>query len=232
MKIIGHRGAAGLALENTIEAIRAARKAGVDAIEFDIRVSTDGELVLSHDASLERTHGFDKKVRHMHSREIRSVRSPEGNRVPTLAEAVAAAKETPLVIEGKSEDWPELLATFILSRKLKNCTVISFNHQALAKFRELCPTVPTLVLEHRNPFDAINAARTYKFDGIDINYWTLSPLSYWLAKRHNLRIVVFTVNKPWVGRFLRVLYPSIAITTNVPHKLQFLRVSPRMLLKK
>lgn len=223
MKIIGHRGAAGLAPENTIPSIKAAIASGVDAIEFDIRATSDGELVLSHDASLERTHGYDKKVHNMHSSEVKTVRSKEGNSVPTLNEALKAAGTTPLFIEGKSGNWAMPLANLLRKKSINMITVISFNHQELHAFHELMPNIKVLVLEHRNPFDAINAARVYGFDGIDVNYWTLSPLSYWLARRHGLEIAVFTVNKPWIGSFLRVLYPNIAITTNVPHKLQFLR---------
>lgn len=230
MKIIGHRGAAGLAPENTIASIKAAIRSGVDAIEFDVRATKDHELVLSHDASLERTHGVDKKVRHMSASEVRTVRSTIGHSVPTLTEAVSAAGSTPLYIEGKSGDWARPLAKFLHSHPARSrCTVISFNHQELHAFHQLEPKIRVLVLEHRNPFDAINAARVYDFDGIDINYWTLSPLSYWLARRHKLDIVVFTVNKPWIGSFLRILFPAIALTTNVPNKLQFLR--PKRLRK-
>jgi glycerophosphoryl diester phosphodiesterase len=57
MQVIGHRGAAALAPENTWESFDVALQIGVDAIETDIRATRDGELVLIHDASLERTTG-------------------------------------------------------------------------------------------------------------------------------------------------------------------------------
>lgn len=52
MKIIGHRGAAALAPENTLASIKAASDAGVDLIEVDVRVTADGITVLCHDAKL------------------------------------------------------------------------------------------------------------------------------------------------------------------------------------
>ncbi len=225
MKIIGHRGAAGLALENTVSAITAGVQAGVDAIEIDVRATKDDRLVLSHDATLERTHGLARKIRHMHSDEISSVRSDQGHHVATLAQAVEAAGNTPLFIEGKSGDWVQPLVDFLRERPqvAKRSTVISFNRDELALFHQAMPEVRVLVLELQNSFDAIAAARLYGFDGIDVNYWTLNPLSYWLAKRHGLDVVVFTVNKPLVARFLRFLFPRVAVTTNVPHLLQFLR---------
>ncbi len=224
MKIIGHRGAAGLAPENTIPAIKAGLQAGVDAIEVDVRLTADKHLVLSHDASLERTHGVDVKVNRTTHSDVKDIRSKLGHHVPTLVEVLKFTGDTPLYIEGKNGDWAKALSALLKKQKnTDRISVISFNHQALSEFRTLSPRINTFVLEHRNPFDAITAARIYGFDGIDINYWTLNPLTYWLAKRHELDVVVFTVNKPWVASFLRVLYPKISITTDVPHKMQFLR---------
>ena len=56
MLVIGHRGAAGLAPENTIEALRAGVKAGADMLEFDIRLTKDNITVLVHDFLTLRTH--------------------------------------------------------------------------------------------------------------------------------------------------------------------------------
>jgi len=52
---IGHRGAAGLAPENTLAALRAAARAGAAMVEFDVRLSADGRPVLFHDDDLDRT---------------------------------------------------------------------------------------------------------------------------------------------------------------------------------
>ncbi len=56
MLIISHRGAAGLAPENTIEALRAGLKAGADILEIDVRLTSDGIPVLMHDFLALRTH--------------------------------------------------------------------------------------------------------------------------------------------------------------------------------
>ena len=52
VQIIGHRGAAGLAPENTLAAFKRACEIGVDAVELDVLVSADGELVVHHDFKL------------------------------------------------------------------------------------------------------------------------------------------------------------------------------------
>ena len=63
IRIVGHRGAAGLAVENTMPAFRQAALAGADAIEADARLSRDGQVVLLHDERLERTTGRSGRAR-------------------------------------------------------------------------------------------------------------------------------------------------------------------------
>ncbi len=62
MKIIGHRGVAGLALENTLPGLELARLLGVDAIEFDVRMTNDEHIVLCHDNSLSRVADSSEKL--------------------------------------------------------------------------------------------------------------------------------------------------------------------------
>jgi glycerophosphoryl diester phosphodiesterase len=224
MKLIGHRGAASITAENTIASILAAKKAGVDAIEFDIRLTKDHQFVLVHDADLERTHNIDQKVSNLSLDEISKIVSLSGHKIPSLEQALKACGDTPAVIEAKGNHWASYLHDAIGDHPAKHISsVISFNHHELHAFAKYQTGIPTYVLEHRNSFDAINAARVYKFNGIDINFWSLNPLTYFLAKRHNLRIIVFTVDKPWIARMLKFLYPEVDITTNVPQKMQHLR---------
>lgn len=231
MRIIGHRGAPSLAPENSIRSIKAAIAAGVDAIEFDIRLSKDGKLFLCHDPTLERTHDISERIAHLTSAQISKIKGPgsKGDKIPSLAEALTACKSTPVIIEPKGGKWAKPLARAIAKHpNVSKFSVIAFNHHELFKFSELCPEVPVLVLENNNSFDAINAARVYGFDGIDVNYWTLNPLAYYLAKRHSLEVVVYTVDRPWVAKLFRKIYPSVSITTNVPQNMQSLRQSSKV----
>lgn len=226
MRVIGHRGAASLAPENSIRSIEAAVKAGVDAIEFDIRLSKDGKLYLCHDPTLERTHDINEHIANLTAKQLSRIKGADGDHVPTLNEALKACGQTQVIIEAKSTDWAKALTKALAKHPNRALlTVISLSHHELAVFRNLCPDIPVYVIEHNNPFDAINAARLYNFDGIDINHWTLNPLAYHLAKRHNIKIITYTVDKPWVAKLIRKLYPEVDITTNRPQDLQFLRVA-------
>ena len=60
--IIGHRGAKGLAPENTLPAFRAGIAAGADGVEFDVQRTVDGHLVVFHDDDLKRLAGVDGRI--------------------------------------------------------------------------------------------------------------------------------------------------------------------------
>ena len=60
--IIGHRGAKGLAPENTLPAFRAGIDAGADGVEFDVQRTVDGHLVVFHDDDLKRLAGVDGRI--------------------------------------------------------------------------------------------------------------------------------------------------------------------------
>ena len=228
MKIIGHRGAAGLAPENTLAGIEAAIKAGVDAVEFDIRKTADNVLVLCHDKSLLRTHGVDIDITESTYDDIKLIISPAGNKVPTLEQALKLTGEVPVLIEGKGEGWASALAKFLIDRPNKELiTVISFHHQELFIFGQKCPGIKLYACENYNAMDALNSARLFGFEGIDVNFWVMNPLVYWLCKRHALETTVYTLDWPWVAQIFHWLYPSLAITTNFPNKLQFLRKKQR-----
>lgn len=224
MKIIGHRGAAGLALENTLESLDAGIKAGADAVEFDTWLTKDGHLVLSHDVHTGRVSSTGLSIPHTDFKKLREIKLHNGERIVTFKEAMKTAGKTPVVIDAKGKDWAHPLAEALGDTgHASKVTVIALNHPELFEFSKLRPDLPTYALDFWSPFKAMQAARQWKFTGIDISFWLLNPLTYWLARWHNLKVIVFTVDHVWLAKFLRFLYPGIDITTNRPDKLQVLR---------
>lgn len=219
MKIIGHRGAAGLAPENTIKAIKAGLAAGADGVEFDIRVTKDGQLVLCHDEDFSRTCGVEKKVADLTLSEIRQIETLEGEPIPTAAEALSVTGNKITEIEGKGTGWAEPLAELLTKLfQKKQIVVISYNHQELAKFKKLINNWRLFCLEDRNPFKAIKSARRHKFDGVDINYRLLNPLTYLAARLFGLEVVVYTPNRRWIKWLAYICYPRLWITTDYPNR--------------
>jgi len=98
MKIIGHRGARGLAPENTIAGLKKGLEHKVDEVEFDLRVTKDGVVVLHHDRDLVDPNGKRLSIAGHTYRELQA-HKPD---LPTLSQALDALKNTvPLYIEVK-----------------------------------------------------------------------------------------------------------------------------------
>jgi glycerophosphoryl diester phosphodiesterase len=72
-KIIGHRGAAGIVPENTLVSFRRSLNEGADYVELDVRESKDGEILILHDATLERTTNGQGKIRQCRLKELKSL---------------------------------------------------------------------------------------------------------------------------------------------------------------
>ena len=94
-KIIGHKGAAGYAPENTLASLQIAMDMGVDMIEIDVHMTKDGHVVVFHDEDVSRTTNGTGKIHELTLAEVKELDagswfSPEfaGERVPTLHEAI------------------------------------------------------------------------------------------------------------------------------------------------
>ncbi len=219
MKIIGHRGAAGLALENTIESIKEGVAAKADYIEIDVRETSDKKLVLSHDDNLKRTYGVDLKIE---EHRLKDLHIPCPN-LPTLTEALNACRTQGMIIELKDFVEPELLLKEIKKYPELDIRIASFNHHAIRAVKKASPELFCYVLEHHSPFEIINHAKAMKANGIGLNYSMINPLTYLLARRAKLHIYVYTLNKPWIAQGLKWLYRDIYICTDFPNQLKDLR---------
>lgn len=113
--VAAHRGWSAKYPENTMEAFRAAAELGVDQIETDIRVTRDGELVLMHDATVDRTTDGSGLVREMTLYEISRLDAGvkkgaefAGCRVPTLKEFLDYMAGLPeMTIDFELKEYPE-----------------------------------------------------------------------------------------------------------------------------
>jgi len=148
--VIGHRGNAAHAPENTLESFRQAIALGVDALEFDVRLTKDGEVVVFHDATVERTTGSPGAVATLTLAELRRLdagatfRAPGGGghpyrgrgiTVPTLAEVLAELPDIPVLIEVKVAEAATVARRVIEDAgAAARCIAASFAPQALVPF--------------------------------------------------------------------------------------------------
>ena len=101
IEVIAHRGASGYAPENTLAAFRKAAEMGADYFELDCRLSKDGEVIILHDADLERVAGLKTAAADLTLAEIQALDAGswfgaefKGEKIPTLRESLALATET------------------------------------------------------------------------------------------------------------------------------------------
>jgi len=217
MKIIGHRGAAGLALENTLPSLELAKLLGVTAIEFDVRKTRDNKLVLCHDGDLSDISNSDEKIKDLTYDELQKITlNDTQSTVPSLRQALKMCGNIPVLIELKEHGCLELLIEELEHFPEVDVTILSFKLDELADLRKLQPNMKLYGLEKTKPFDIIQFARELHLNGVGLNFWLLNPLTYWLTKRYNLNLFVYTVNSKLLGRFIGLLYPDVAICTNHP----------------
>lgn len=153
--IYGHRGASGHAPENTLEAFRLAMDMGADGFELDVHMSRDGELVVIHDESVDRTTdgtGLVKDLTLAHLKALDASNHMErykGARIPTLAEVYDLIRDTNHIVnvEIKTDEcfYPQIEEKCLALAKEKGVEdrilYSSFNHHTLLKMRQLKPDV-------------------------------------------------------------------------------------------
>ncbi len=148
--VIGHRGNCAHAPENTLESFRQAESLGVDAIEFDVRRTRDGVIVVFHDATVERTTGAKGSVSDLTLAELQALDAGatfttdggrtfpyrgKGIRVSTLDEVLRALPALPVLIEIKTaEAAPGTREVIERLRAEDRCVVASFKEEALVAF--------------------------------------------------------------------------------------------------
>jgi glycerophosphoryl diester phosphodiesterase len=199
--VIGHRGARFLAPENTLESIRAAKACGADFVEVDVRLSKDGILVVIHDETVDRTTDGSGRVENLTLEEIKLLDAGLGERVPTLAEAVALIGELDLgiVVEMKEEGLEDLVARELKGRK---AIVTSFYHASIREIKELAEIKTGIIISSLpiNPVDlALWAGADSIFPRIP------NPNLFKKAHREGLEVYPWTINDPDQARWMKRL---------------------------
>ena len=148
--VIGHRGAAAHAPENTIVSFERAVADGADAIEFDVHLSADGHVVVIHDPTLDRTTDATGAVADLTLDRIRAADAGarftlesgaqpyrgRDVRVPTLPEVLERFPALPMLIEIKTARARQAVRrTLEAHDAASRCVIGSFDHAALAIFR-------------------------------------------------------------------------------------------------
>jgi glycerophosphoryl diester phosphodiesterase len=145
--VVAHRGASGHAPENTMESFRKGVEMGADAIELDVHLTSDGQLAVIHDETLDRTTDRTGRVADMTMDEIREADAGGGQRVPTLAEVLEwLPDDIGIVIEIKARLAAEAVVAAVHDHPARTggrLAVISFDEATIDEVRQLDPVIKT-----------------------------------------------------------------------------------------
>ena len=203
--VIGHRGAMGHALENTIESVEKAIDLKVDGIEIDVFKSKSGELIVYHDPSLSRLSNSTAFIEQITIDSIKKVELIGGLSIPTLNEVIDIIPEKIFLnIELKGENTAyETNKIIIKYLSESNFTpskfiISSFRWDELKKFRNINKDVPIAILVD-SLYKIDNAIKLAK----EINAVALNPNNKFITKKivkkiqsNNIKVYPYTINTP------------------------------------
>lgn len=191
-KIIGHRGARGLAPENTIESIKAALSYHVDGVEIDVRVTRDHVTVLSHDPTIS---GLNIRQENY---ETLKRQKPD---LATLEEAIIVTRgHCALLIEIKPNEpvTPiiRIVRQELTANKTTDISILSFSQSTLRQVHNELPEAPLVVNEK---WSSVRAR--WRMHQLDTNQLQMNQRWLWRGflqamHRHNIHITPYTVNSP------------------------------------
>jgi glycerophosphoryl diester phosphodiesterase len=187
--VCGHRGYSLHYPENTLTAFQAARAAGATSVEIDVVLTADGEPIILHDLSVDRTtdgHGFaaDLNLDQIRNLDAGGRFNPRfaATPVPTLAEAVDWAKQENMgiVLEIKEEERPELavdrVAELLEAKEaMDRVIVISFDHVVLKSARERHKWLKTEAITHARHADIVGVLKSCGASSVSIELGMFRP---------------------------------------------------------
>ena len=215
--VIGHRGAAGHAPENTLASLEKAAGLGVRWVEFDTKLTADGHVVLFHDHTLERTTGGHGAVAETTLADLRALDAGSwfdggsqgayaGERVPTLKEAMETLarldlgavveikpspgreRETGLAVAGVlAAGWPETLPAPLIA---------SFDETALGAALDAAPRIPRALNVFKISRGCGQRTKALRCQAVHCLEKNLTVKLVRTLKNAGLAVRAFTVNDP------------------------------------
>ena len=226
--VVGHRGAMGHVLENTIESVQKAIELNVDGIEIDVFKSKTGELVVYHDPFLSRLSNSNAFIEQISLDSIKKVELIGGYFIPTLKEIVDIIPEKIFLnIELKGQDTSfetnKIITNYLKTYNfpISKFIISSFRWDELKKIRSINKDIPIAILVDslHKINDAIKLAK-------QINAFALNPNKNFITKEivnniqsNNIKVYPYTINTPRNIRRIRSMGVD-AIITDYPERIK------------
>ena len=210
--LFAHRGFSGIYPENSPLAFRmAAEKTNADGIESDVHLSKDGQLVIFHDASVERTSngtGFIRDLTYAQLLEldIGAWKSPEfaGQHIWTLGQLLDFCREARMLLNLELKNYEvfydgleQRVIDEVCARGMQEQVFVSsFNHISMQQFKELCPDIETGLLYDKPYLDMEHYVQRSNADNMHPRYMLLQyqPELMDLFHSRGMKVNTWTVN--------------------------------------
>lgn len=209
--VIAHRGSCDYAPENTLASFLLAVEQQADAIELDAKLSADGNVMVIHDPTVDRTTDGKGTVRKMTLEELKKLdagshfdTSFRGEKIPTLDEVFGAVgRKLPINVEltnytSMFDDLSEKVAALIKRHNLANYVFFSsFNPLALLRARRAIPEVPAGLLAGKGLSGALMRGWPGRLIGCQALHPEKSDVTEAMvtaAHNRRQRVHVYTVN--------------------------------------
>ncbi len=205
--VIAHRGASGTCPENTLAAFRRAAAIGAPMVELDVQLTRDGQVVVIHDLTLDRTTSGTGPVCERTFAEVAALdagswfgASFRGERVPSLAQVLDAVRVAVNVeLKAMGEDGLErsALEVVVAAGALGRVVFSSFDPGSLVRLRAVSPTAEVAVLWDDGPLpEALRLAERVRARALHLRNDGVTPEALALAAASRLPVRVWTVNEP------------------------------------
>lgn len=221
--VISHKGLHETAPENSASAVREAIRAGVTHVEIDVRRTRDNVLVVIHDKAVDRITDGSGYVHELAWAQISRLKTKDqmdqisGHPIPQLREILELVRQSEvfLVLEVKDPSLYPGIESQILEEIGEfdledHVIVISFDHSSLKNFESKVSTGGLSVW-------ALAPAPCDGVDFVDV-HWSnviLDPTLAYRVHRNNCKLVVWTVNSPWIMKLMAGLGVDGITTDNI-----------------
>lgn len=201
MSRIGHRGAAGYEVENTLKSIKKALTLGVDMIELDVRRCATGELVVFHDATVNRVTNGKGAIRKKTLAEIKALRTIDGQKILTLNETlaiIAGRVDVNLDIKSKgiTAALVKTLHQFVKTKQWRQSQFLisSFHHKELQRIKKLDSHIRIGLLYYRRIRSALKRAKKMAAYSVHFHVHHLNKKLIEALRRSGIKSFAWTVN--------------------------------------
>ena len=195
--IIGHRGAAGLAFENTISSISKALELGINCVEIDVWQIATGELIVFHDAYLDRLTESTGPTDSLTYEQLSTIRLNNGEYIPTLDSVIEFVKQHKIkvIVEVKHEKAIKATYEFMHNTlDYSDFTIGSFFHTSIMELKIEHPLVQTAIMFESVPVGLSDYLNLVNPDYVIVSNETFNDHLVNTINKQSRRLIFYTVN--------------------------------------